>query len=91
MLFQKQDLEGTGYYWIEKEEHIYTGQPSRRSFDKFNGNQVLFLINFYSSLSESFTLREGKNLEKRIKEDLPEEFKSEIAVYNWIRNTVFAD
>ena len=41
MLFQKQDLEGTGYYWIEKEEHLYTGQPSRRSFDKFNGNQVL--------------------------------------------------
>jgi hypothetical protein len=91
MLFQKEDLEGTEYYWIEKEIAMYNGQPSRRSFDKFNGNQVLFLINFYSTLSETFTVTEGRSIEKRIKNDLPEDIKSEIAVFNWIKNPVAAE
>jgi hypothetical protein len=89
MMLQKQDLEGTDYNWVEDEKHLFTGQPSRRSFDKLNGNQVLFLINFYGSLSGKFSIREGKDIEKRIQQDMPEDIKSEIAVFNWMRNMVF--
>ena len=88
-MLQKQDLEGTDYNWVEDEKHLFTGQPSRRSFDKLNGNQVLFLINFYGSLSGKFSIREGKDIEKRILHDMPEDIKSEIAVFNWMRNMVF--
>ena len=88
MQFQKDDLEGTHYDWTEDEHHLFTGRPSRRSFDRFNGNQVLFLINFYGSLSESFTVQEGKSIERRLQHDLPLEAKSEISVFNWIRNMV---
>jgi hypothetical protein len=88
MHFQKQDLEGTHYHWKDEQNSFLIGQPSRRSFDKFNGNQVLFMINFYGSLSERFTLSEGKKLEKTIIYDLPDDAKSEISVFNWIRNSV---
>lgn len=87
MHFQKQDLEGIHYNWAEDEKHLFTGSPSRRTFDKCNGNQVLLLINFYGSLSDKFTLKEGKKIEKRIQDELPEGAKSEISVFNWIRNT----
>jgi hypothetical protein len=87
MHFLKQDLEGTHYNWADSgEKHIFMGQPTRRSFDPFNGDQVLFLINFYGSLSDRFTLQEGKIIEKRLLNDLPPEIKSEISVFNWIRD-----
>ncbi|HET6994264.1 MAG TPA: hypothetical protein VFI06_04730 [Chitinophagaceae bacterium] len=88
MQFQKEDLEGTFYDWSDDKQDLFTGRPSRRSFDRFNGNQVLFLINFYGSLSENFTLQEGKSLERRIQYELPIEAKSEISVFNWIRTKV---
>jgi hypothetical protein len=91
MDFQRQDLEGVHYYWTEDQKHLFTGQPSRRIFDRFNGNQVLFLINFYGSLSDVFTLGEVRSIEKRIQDELPLEAKSEITVYNWLRNTVFSE
>lgn len=86
MHFQKIHLDGNHYNWIEDEKQLFTGQPSRRSFDRFNGNQVLFLINLYGSFSERFTLNDGKSIEQRILHDLPTEAKSEISVFHWIRN-----
>jgi len=91
MHFTKSDLEGTHYSWIDNSTRIFTGEPSRRSFDPFNGNQVLFLINAYGSLSDKFTISEGKNIEARIKYDLPLETKSEISVLNWLKQIVLAE
>ena len=90
MHFEKQDLEGDHYFWTDDKNHLFTGQPSRRIFDRFNGNQVLFLINFYGSLTDKFTLGDGKSIEKRIQNELPLEAQSEITVYNWMRNTLFS-
>jgi hypothetical protein len=87
MLFQKQDLEANHYHWKDEQKVFLVGEPSRRTFDKFNGNQVLFMINFYGSLSDKFTLSEGKELERSILFDLPDYAKSEISVFNWIRNS----
>jgi hypothetical protein len=80
MHFQKQDLEGTHYDWTGDKQHLFIGEPSRRSFDRFNGNQVLFLINIYGSLTDGFTLQDGKSIEKRIQYDLPDDAKSELSV-----------
>jgi hypothetical protein len=89
MHFQKQDLERTHYSWPE-EFKVYAGQPSRRSFDRFNGHQVLFLINFYGSQSDRFTVEEGKTIENMIQEELPIGIKSEISVFNWLRDAAVA-
>lgn len=84
MHFQKQDLVGDHYHW-KVEPNLFTGQPSRRLFDRANGEQVLFLINFFGSLSDRFTIEEGKMIESELSRRLPLEAKSEISVVNWIR------
>jgi len=87
MRFQKQDLEGTHYHWSEKPDFkVFSGQPSRRLFDREDGDQVLFIINVYASLSDKFTVEEGKKIEYQITHNLPLEAKSEISVFNWIRD-----
>lgn len=86
MHFQKQDLVGDHYNWANTDkQNVYLGQPSRRLFDRLNGEQVLFLINFISSLSDRFTLEEARRIEMEIASRLPLEAKSEISVFNWIR------
>ncbi len=87
MHFQKQDLESPHYNWSIDNKQLYVGQPGRRQFDRSDGNQVLFLINFYGALSEQFSISEGKKMEQKILHDLPEDARSEIAAFNWIRRT----
>lgn len=49
----------------------------------------MFLINFYASLSERFTLLEGRMIEQKIYSEVPQEAKSELSVFNWLRWHVF--
>ncbi len=81
----KQHLTGTHYHWDEKSETMFSGEPSRRIFNRFNGNQVLFLINFVGALSDRFSVEEGRKIERAIWFDLPEEKRSEISVLYWIK------
>lgn len=88
MPFQKEDLQGQHYTWnIENKETFFTGVPSRRMFDRYNGDQVLFLIN---SLTEVFSIKEGTEIEELILNKLPLEAKSEISVFNWLRGYCIA-
>ena len=85
-------MAGTHYKWVlDSEDHVFSGQPSRRAFDRFNGDQVLFLINFYGSLTDNFTIEEGRRLENEIYNQLPMDAKSEVSVINWIRDHCFTE
>lgn len=88
MHFQKRDLMGTHYAW-NKAQLSFSDQPSRRSFDKNNGDQVLFLINYYASLAGRTSLEECIIIEQTITINLPESAKSEIAAFNWISLSAF--
>ncbi|HVZ57191.1 MAG TPA: hypothetical protein VG870_11075 [Chitinophagaceae bacterium] len=90
MYFQRKDLEGTHYTWDEGKNHLFTGSPSRRTFDRLHGNQVLFLINCFGAQVENFTLEEGKRIETRIQHDLPASAKSELSVFNWVTHTALS-
>lgn len=86
MHFQKQDMEGSHYNWPENTEKIlYIGPASRRSFDPFNGDQVLFVINSYASLIDDFTVEQGRQIERQLLYYLPSNLKSEISVLNWLK------
>lgn len=75
------------YNWDSKKViAMFTGQPSRRQFDRFNGDQVLFIINFYGSVSDKTSLKEGREMEEMIFSKLPLDARSEISVFNWLRN-----
>lgn len=83
MPFIKEDLKNNNYHWTNN--FSFTGSPSRRLFDKFNGNQVLFIINFFGALSGRQTLQECRHIEELITTKLPTDIKSEMSVFNWIR------
>jgi hypothetical protein len=84
MRYIKEDLVQQ-YNWPPENASIYTGTPSRRIFDRDNGNQVLFIINcFYESIGLG-SVSAGKRLEQLISTQLPPEMKSELAVFNWLK------
>lgn len=88
MAFLKENLQGLHYHWSSGETNpTYTGQPSRRFFDRDNGNQVLFLINLYESISDKFTISEGHKIEQMITDRLPLDARSEISVFNWLKSS----
>ena len=87
MSFLKTDLKYDHYYWTPTNDPgVFTGAPSRRLFDRFNGEQVLFIINLYAGILGKFTINEGREMEHLINSSLPLEAKSEISVLNWLTN-----
>ena len=92
MDLNKLGLAGSQYHWpAEQERTIFSGDPSRRTFDKYNGEQVLFLINYFGSMMENFTVEEARRLEQMIIRQLPLEPMSEISVVNWIRDNCYSE
>lgn len=87
MPFLKEDMNGRNYNWPDEgAATVFSGTPSRRLFDRFNGNQVLFLINYFGTLSERFSNEEARKLEDMLTNDLPMEAQSEISVLNWMKS-----
>jgi hypothetical protein len=85
MRFLKEHLHARNYSWIYPS--IFTGNPSRRLFNRHNGNQLLFIINLYASLTEEFTINKGLKIEDKLMNQLPIEAKSEISVLKWLKET----
>jgi hypothetical protein len=84
MLLQKEHLTGD-YDWTGGvDPSVFTDGPTRRKFDRHNGNQVLFLINLYISFSGKQTLSEGLKMETLLNTHLPFGVKSEISVFKWL-------
>jgi len=85
MSFLKADLKYDHYYWrTASDPVVFAGDPTRRLFDRFNGEQVLFIINLFAGISDKFTIQEGREMEQLINNSLPLEAKSEISVLNWL-------
>ena len=83
MQFLKEHLSAYNYNWIN--ETTFTGEASRRLFNRYNGNQLLFVLNHYASLIEGFTVNMGLKIEDRLMNQLPVDAKSEISVLNWLK------
>ncbi|MEO6611481.1 MAG: hypothetical protein ABIT05_05090 [Chitinophagaceae bacterium] len=88
MPFLKEDLTHQEYNWDLPGESVFSGSPSRRAFNRYNGDQVLFIINFYGSMADKFSVVEGRKMEELISNQLPLEAKSEISVFNWLRTAL---
>ncbi len=88
MPFLKEDLTHQEYNWNIPGESVFNGSPSRRAFNRYNGDQVLFIINFYGSMADKFSVVEGRKMEELISNQLPLEAKSEISVFNWLRTAL---
>jgi len=86
MEFLKKHLLSSHYNWENEFNHsLFNNEPDRRSFDRFNGKQVLFLINHFGKSLGRLSLSEGQKIEALIWTQLPPNTKSELAVFNWLR------
>jgi hypothetical protein len=86
MKFLKEHLQNNHYSWENNAiQSLHAIEPDRRVFDRQNGNQVLFLINFFGKSLGRLTLRDGHKIEDLITTELPEQLKSELSVFNWLR------
>lgn len=85
MLFRREDLLNNHYTWkTDNSKELFAGSASRRRFDRFSGEQVLFIINLCAESVAAFTLAKGHILENMIFNELPMETKSELSVFNWL-------
>jgi hypothetical protein len=86
MQFTKEYLINKHYNWsTESTRNAIPYTPDRRFFDRLNGNQILYLINFFGYSVGNLTIDDGQRIEELIMNQLPAELKSEIAVFNWLR------
>jgi hypothetical protein len=84
--FLREHLIGHQYSWANGATNpVLGGEPSRRFFDRFNGYHVLNIINSFGRSIGKLTLQDGRKLEALIVKQLPEDLKSELAVFNWLR------
>jgi hypothetical protein len=88
MAFLKEDLEGLYNWSSETSTTTFEGQPSRRLFNRWNGNQVLFIINLVLDNSGNFSIEQGKKIESLIINKLPFEPSSELTVFNWLQKEI---
>ena len=82
----KEHLRKTHYDWTIGLNHSKGNtEPDRRIFDRFNGFQVLFIINYFGKSLGNLTVTDGHKVEELISAQLPLEIKSEVSVFNWLR------
>ena len=84
MAFSKEHLTGL-YNWTSAQDvAMFEGLPSRRTFDRYNGNQVIFIITLLLERLENFSIEQGREIEMLIINKLPFEPSSELTVFNWL-------
>lgn len=87
LVFKKEDLSEIDYSWnknLTEENKVSVVEPSRRLFDRYNGNHILYMINYFADSVQQITLKEARILEKLLREKLPMGVKSELSVFRWL-------
>lgn len=88
MVFSKEHLTGL-YNWApETEIPVFGGSPTRRLFNRWNGYQVLFIINLILDIHRDFSIEQGREIEKLIINKLPFSPSSELTVFNWLQKAL---
>lgn len=85
MHFTKEDLLGKYEWETAYESSLFKGSPTRRLFDRWNGFQVLFIINCIAGLSDNFSINDAREVERLILNGLPLHVQSELTVFSWLR------
>lgn len=90
MSFSKEHLTGL-YNWESQQGiSIFEGSPSRRTFDRYNGNQVFFIVIALLEKLGSSSIEQGKEIEQLIINRLPFTPCSELTVFNWLEKEMIA-
>ena len=86
-MFNKEHLRRDDYEWDENTFTVLSHDPypTRRKFNRFNGDSVLHIINIFDRLVTGLSLTQAQNLELLIARELPLTLSSEVSVFNWLK------
>lgn len=90
MSFSKEHLTGLYNWTPEQETPLFEGSPSRRTFDRYNGNQVFFIITLLLERLGNSSIEQGREIELMIINKLPFASCSEHTVFNWLEKEMIA-
>jgi hypothetical protein len=90
MSFSKENLTGLYNWDSQKETSLFEGSPSRRTFDRYNGDQVVFIISKLSEKLGISSIEQAREMEKLIINRLPFTPCSELTVFNWLEKEMMA-
>ena len=85
--FTKKDLAEVDYVWYDKQTAITLTapiEPSRRLFDRYDGNQILHMINYFAQTIQQCSVQQANMLERLLRNELPFGIKSELSVFRWL-------
>jgi hypothetical protein len=77
------------YNWkAQQEVTLFEGAPTRRLFDRYNGDQVLFIITLVLEKLGTSSIEHGREIETLIINKLPFTSSSELTVFNWLEEQI---
>ena len=90
ILFTKRNLHYNDYKWTAYIQHDprVNGKPDDTSFNKEEGNQVVYLINKLMSLWDYRFSNTGNKMEKLIHDKLPEELNNQEDIQQWLKTNL---
>lgn len=91
MGFTKEDMNYAHYKWSSYKKPVMaacSNEPSRRYFDPFDGEQVLYMINYCASIIGNLSLKGAREIENKIAHTLPNEVISERFMFNWLMEQI---
>ena len=85
-IYNKSDLLFNDYTWNESAEHVkLQGVPDRNMFMRYEGNEILYMINYACETMDCKSKTEAGRMEILLHEKLPLEVKSQNSVYSWLQ------
>ena len=89
MTFLREHLSGSNYNWtLSNQVHkMKELTPTRNLFDRSNGNCILHMLNLFDELIVKLSVKDAQHLEFLLANELPSEAKSEMTVFNWLKET----
>jgi hypothetical protein len=90
ILFSRRNLHYSDYKWsvyAANDPHV-NGKPDETSFNKAEGNEVVYLINKLMILWDYRFANTGNKMEKLIHDKLPEDVNQQKEVLSWIKENL---
>jgi len=87
ILFSRRNLHYSDYKWnvYPHNDPRVNGKPDTTSFDRAEGNEVVYLINKLMILWDYRFANTGNKIEKLIHDTLPTDVTAQEAVQNWVK------
>lgn len=91
LLYQKHDLLFNDYDWTTLADHVkFQGAPDRNMFVRHEGNDVLYMINYFCNVMDYKTKTHAGRIEMLIHDKMPIEIKSQKSVFQWLQKEYIA-